>query len=166
LARFPYYERLTARQQAIYRKSDAIVTVPIPAGEALDPVVTEIRDGLEAGDQARTQLACQRLSDALTRRFAVPPVRIAVLATRPVLRSGDDLYGLYEPADGVHPTTISVWMRTSQRKKVVAFRTFLRTLIHELCHHLDYELFNLDETFHTAGFYQRESSLIRQLLAL
>ena len=42
--------------------------------------------------------------------------------------------------------------------QVVAFRTFLRTLIHELCHHLDYELFLLEETFHTEGFYKRESS--------
>ncbi|MBK8019762.1 MAG: SprT-like domain-containing protein [Betaproteobacteria bacterium] len=31
-------------------------------------------------------------------------------------------------------------------------RTFLRTLLHELCHHLDYEMFRLEETFHTEGF--------------
>ena len=58
---------------------------------------------------------------------------------------------------------ISVWMRTAQRKQVVAFRTFLRTLIHEFCHHLDYELFKLPETFHTEGFYKRESGLVKQL---
>jgi hypothetical protein len=51
----------------------------------------------------------------------------------------------------------------AQRKQVVAFRTFLRTLVHELCHHLDYELFKLAETFHTEGFYKRESSLVNQL---
>jgi len=47
----------------------------------------------------------------------------------------------------------------------VAFKTFLRTLTHELCHHLDYELFALEETFHTEGFYKRESSLANALLA-
>jgi hypothetical protein len=56
-------------------------------------------------------------------------------------------------------------MRTAQKKNVVAFKTFLRTLIHELCHHLDYELFALDDTFHTEGFYKRESTLVAGLLA-
>ena len=55
-------------------------------------------------------------------------------------------------------------MRTAARKHVVAFKTFLRTLIHELCHHLDYELFKLPETFHTEGFYKRESTLVNALL--
>ena len=34
---------------------------------------------------------------------------------------------------------------------------------HELCHHLDYELLRLPDSFHTDGFYRRESSLLRQL---
>ena len=55
-------------------------------------------------------------------------------------------------------------MRTAQQKRVVAFRTFLRTLLHELCHHLDYELYQLPETFHTEGFYKRESHLLKQVL--
>ena len=60
---------------------------------------------------------------------------------------------------------ITVWMRTVQKKQVVAFKTFLRTLIHEVCHHLDYDLFALEETFHTEGFYKRESALVAALLA-
>jgi hypothetical protein len=36
-------------------------------------------------------------------------------------------------------------------------------VLHELCHHLDYELYNLPETFHTQGFYKRESSLYAQI---
>jgi hypothetical protein len=55
-------------------------------------------------------------------------------------------------------------MRTARHKKVVAFRSFLRTLLHELCHHLDYEFFHFPETFHTEGFYNRESSLFHQLV--
>ena len=55
-------------------------------------------------------------------------------------------------------------MRTASREQVVKFRTFLRTLVHEACHHLDYELFKLAETFHTQGFYNRESALVRELL--
>ncbi len=56
-------------------------------------------------------------------------------------------------------------MRTAARRDVVAFKTFLRTLVHELCHHLDYELYKLPETFHTEGFYKRESTLANALLA-
>ncbi|MGH7255674.1 MAG: hypothetical protein ACREI3_07840, partial [Nitrospirales bacterium] len=55
-------------------------------------------------------------------------------------------------------------MRTAKRRQVVAFRTFLRTLVHELGHHVDYELLGLAETFHTEGFYKRESNLLHQLL--
>ena len=58
----------------------------------------------------------------------------------------------------------SVWMRTARKDQVVKFRTFLRTLVHELCHHLDYEHLDLAETFHTQGFYARESTLVRELL--
>ena len=162
--RFSYYNRLTPRDQATYRKSDAIATVPIPRGAPLDSVISEIAASLARESQVRAQNACQMLANELARRFAVPPVRVSVLAIRPVLRGGDDLYGLYEPADWGRPTTVSVWMRTSQRRKVVAFRTFLRTFVHEFCHHLDYELFGLAQTFHTAGFYKRESNLTRQLL--
>jgi hypothetical protein len=40
----------------------------------------------------------------------------------------------------------------------------VRTLLHEICHHLDYEFYNFPETFHTEGFYNRESSLFHQLV--
>jgi hypothetical protein len=51
-------------------------------------------------------------------------------------------------------------MHTARRGQVVAFKTFLRTLLHELCHHLDYEHLNLPRSLHTDGFYKRESSLV------
>ena len=54
-------------------------------------------------------------------------------------------------------------MRTAKRKQVVAVKTFLRTLLHELCHHLDYTLLKLDDSFHTEGFFRRESHLFTQL---
>jgi hypothetical protein len=55
-------------------------------------------------------------------------------------------------------------MRTAKHRRVVAFKSFLRTLLHELCHHLDYELYRLPDSFHTKGFYMRESSLFHQLM--
>ena len=119
-----------------------------------------IGEGLRQDRRADVQAACQSLIDALTAGYRVPAVRVRVLATRPADGTGE-LHGFYEPEDEGTLARISVWMRTAQKKNVVAFKTFLRTLIHELCHHLDYELFALEETFHTEGFYKRESTLVR-----
>ena len=85
------------------------------------------------------------------------------MAARPS-RSWGELHGLYEPPEGAALALVTLWMRTSHHKKVVAFRTFLRTLLHELCHHIDYELLKLEDSFHTEGFFKRESSLFKQLL--
>jgi hypothetical protein len=54
-------------------------------------------------------------------------------------------------------------MLTAKRGHVVAFKTYLRTLLHEICHHLDYVLLRLPDSFHTDGFYRRESSLFHQI---
>jgi hypothetical protein len=40
----------------------------------------------------------------------------------------------------------------------------MRTLLHEVCHHLDATIFEMPESFHTHGFFARESSLTKQLL--
>jgi hypothetical protein len=55
-------------------------------------------------------------------------------------------------------------MKTAAHARVVRFRAFLRTLLHEVVHHLDVTLLGLDDSFHTEGFFRRESSLVRQLL--
>jgi hypothetical protein len=161
---FRYYDRLSPARQRIYRRSDEIATLELPAGTNLGPAVAAIRTALEAEVRDRVQASCQAVVDALVRGYRVPPITIRVLARRPADGDGE-LHGLYEPEDGDTPARITVWMRTAQRKQVVAFRTFLRTLVHEVCHHLDYEMYALPETFHTEGFYKRESSLANALLA-
>jgi hypothetical protein len=161
---FAYSTRLTAAQQRVYRASDAIESIARPPGIAVGGDVAAIRAGLADDDRAAVQRACRRIVDALTGGYHVPPVRLRVLARRPSDDYGE-LHGLYEPADGRARATISVWMRTAHRQQVVAFKSFVRTVTHEVCHHLDYELFALDETFHTDGFYKRESSLANALFA-
>jgi len=161
---FAYYARLSAARQRIYRQSDAIQSLELPRGAAPGPRVAEIRTGLARGDRAAVRAAAQALVDALVAGYRVPKIRVRVLAKRPADGDGE-LHGLYEPDDAGTAARITVWMRTAARRDVVAFRTFLRTLIHELCHHLDYELYKLPETFHTEGFYKRESTLVNALLA-
>ncbi|GIK86004.1 MAG: hypothetical protein BroJett026_14850 [Betaproteobacteria bacterium] len=161
---FAYYDRLSPARKATYRRSDAIGELPLPAGASLGATVVAIRDALAAGRRAALQRACQALCDALTAGYRVPPVRVVVLERRPSDDYGE-LHGLYEPAERGRRARITAWMRTAARQQVVAFRSFLRTLVHELGHHLDYELFALEETFHTEGFYKRESGLANALFA-
>ncbi len=61
------------------------------------------------------------------------------------------------------PPTLEVWMRTRALEKVVKPKTFLRTLVQELLHHLDVTIFALPDSFHTEGFFRRESSVVRAL---
>jgi len=161
---FAYFARLSPARQRIYRRSDAIATLALPAGVAAGRDVARVREGLARDDREAVQRACQELVDTLVTGYRVPKIRIRVLAKRPADDYGE-LHGLYEPEEGRTPARISVWMRTAAKQQVVAFKTFLRTLVHEVCHHLDYELYKLEETFHTEGFYKRESSLANALLA-
>ena len=162
--RFAYYDRLSPARQAIYRKSDEIGVLGLPAGTPVAAPVRSIEGGLLRGDRAAVQRATQALIDALVEAFAVPLIQVRVLAVRPSDYEGE-LHGLYEPDEDLPRARISVWMKTAQRKQVVAFRSFVRTVVHELLHHLDYELFELAETFHTEGFYKRESSLSNAIFA-
>lgn len=161
---FAYYDRLSPSRQAIYRRSDAIVELPLPEGIDVAGPVRAIGDGLQRGHRPTVQAGSQGLVDALIDGFAVPRVDVRVLAVRPSDYEGE-LHGLYEPDEDRLRARISVWMKTAQRKQVVAFRSFVRTLVHEMLHHLDYEHFHLEETFHTEGFYKRESSLSNAIFA-
>ena len=161
---FAYFERLSRRQQGIYLRSDKITAVPLPGAAALRPLVVELGAALESGDRALTESACQLLANGLGRALGLPPVRVTVLAARPHAKWGE-LHGLYESTGKPGPPpTITLWMRTARQKRVVAFRTFLRTLLHEMGHHLDYTLLKLGDSLHTQGFYQRESHLFHQLV--
>jgi hypothetical protein len=162
--RFSYYERLSAKEKAIYRKSDAIAAVPIPDRAALAPLVAALEEALATGKRVRTAAATQAFSDALLRQLGAPVLRVRVRETRPQIYEGAELHGLYTFEQDGKPPQIEVWMRTAARKDVVRFRTFMRTFLHEIVHHLDVTILALDDSFHTEGFFRRESSLARQLL--
>ncbi len=159
---FSYYNRLNAAQKRIYRRSDEIHAVPLPNAAELRPLLAELSSALEHEDRDRTEEVFRTLAAGIAAGLKTPPLRVRVLAVRPHASWGE-LHGLYEPASGRAAAVITVWMRTAQRRRVAAFKTLLRTLLHEICHHLDYELFKLTESFHTEGFYKRESSLFHQL---
>src|SRR5512132_3183023 len=159
---FSYYARLSRAQQAIYRKSDTITEVRLARPAELHAAVGALVAALATEERAETQRATDRLIRGLTDALGIPPVRVEVLAARPHARWGE-LHGLYTVTRGQRPK-IQLWMRTAKQKRVVAFRTYLRTLLHEVGHHVDYTLLELADSFHTEGFYKRESSLFHQLV--
>ncbi len=164
-----FFYRLSARAQRCYLKSDAIERFDLnPNSAALERVHLLMR-ALERGEPRVTEKMAQALITELCRILGVKPVRIEVRGVRPRNARGE-LHGIFYPARMPRPgmaadaePAIILWMRTAQRHDVVKPKTFLRTLLHELGHYLDYALLKLDDSFHTGGFFKRESSLVRAL---
>jgi hypothetical protein len=159
---FAYYARLTRAQQKIYRESDAVTEIRLSHPAALHPLVSGLEAALDTEQRGATQAATERLIHGLTEALGIPRVTVEVLAARPHAQWGE-LHGLYTVKAGQRPK-IQLWMRTAKQKRVVAFRTFVRTMLHEVGHHIDYTLLRLADSFHTEGFYKRESSLFYQLV--
>lgn len=159
--RFSYYRRLDAADQRTYRKSDAVTSVDLSKVVTLRALTDALKVALSSGKRVDVERAAHALCLGIMADLGVSPVVTRVRSVRPADRGGE-LHGLYTWEDGKKPL-IEVWMRTAKNENVVAFRTFLRTLLHEVCHHLDFSLLGLAQTFHTEGFFRRESSLVRQL---
>lgn len=160
---YAYYKRLKSPQKKVYNQSDGISYLNLPQPDFFKPILQSMEEALHLGSQSRTEEKVQQFVSYFCQTFRVPSVKVRVLEKRPSKTWGE-LHGLYQ----AHPQgkwfLITVWMRTAKRIQVVAFRTFLRTLLHEILHHLDYTYFKLADSFHTEGFYKRESSLMRQLM--
>ncbi len=159
---FSYYSKLSAARKRVYQKSDGIHTVLLSDVAILHPLIPCLASALEQEDRIKVEEICKALLTGLVERLSVPRIRLRVLAVRPST-AGGELHGLYELEEG-RAAVVTLWMRTAKHKRVVAFRSFLRTLLHEFCHHLDYHLYRLPDSYHTEGFYKRESSLFHQLM--
>jgi len=161
---YSYYQRLAASEKKIYRASDQISNVSLKDSTNLLPFVRNVRSALKSKQKAKVLNASQVLVNQLTQQLEIPAIKVKVLTSRPHNNYGE-LHGLYEPVSRkVKVAEVSVWMLTAKRKQVVAFKTYMRTLFHEVCHHLDYELYKLEDSYHTEGFFKRESSLYKQLV--
>jgi hypothetical protein len=159
---FPYYHNLSAAGKRIYRKSDAIESIHVQNPGELHPVVLKLKRSLE--DNRRRDVArhaseiCRFVCEGLgTEKLIVK------ISTKRPSSSTEELHGLYVRTEGVS-SVLTVWMKTAAKGQVVAFKSFIRTVLHELCHHLDYTYLDLADSFHTEGFFKRESSLYRQIV--
>lgn len=160
---FAYYRRLNKKQRRIYDASDEVSALRLHKPARLRPLVHHLASALASEDRIQVERTSRRLLDELCEALGVPRSKLRVRSVRPSDDWGE-LHGLYTPPEGRQLASIEVWMRTAQQKRVVAFRTYLRTLLHELNHHLDIQLLELPDSYHTEGFYKRESSLFKQLV--
>ena len=130
------------------------------------PGERELTGRLIASTSAREREALgQKLLDNICRNLKIPRARLRVFEERQPhkLRGGKlayKLYGVYRCDSAV----IEIANLTSIRKQVVAGKTFLDTLIHELMHHIDRKLLRIPSTPHSPGFYARIEDLKAKLM--
>lgn len=157
-----WWRRLPAAERREYERSESISRLALPSDPSFAPLVQRIEQALAGDDRAGAESAARALVDRICIHLQVPRVSVSVLGKRPADGSGE-LHGIYRGNADRGRDTITVWMRTAKRKDVVAPRTFVRTLLHEVAHHLDVRALGLPSSFHSKGFYQRESSLMRTI---
>jgi hypothetical protein len=141
-----------------FLESDRIKTLDLPRDGRLLLIAKSIGSAIEAAKSKEVHRACEDFLDAASEFYQVPACGIRVLAARPLRvreRWTTELFGDYTP----ETMLIRVWMRTAVRKEVTSFGTFLSTLCHEFCHHLDFQKFGLPDSWHTRGFYERAAAL-------
>ncbi len=145
-------------KRASFLESDELRTLDLPTGGNLPTIASSIESAIEDGTPASVGRVCAHFLAELAAFYGVPRCDIRVLAARPlrVRESGtSELFGDYK-AD---IRLVRVWMRTAVRKEVTSFGTFLSTLCHEFCHHLDFYKYEFPNSWHTRGFYERAAAL-------
>lgn len=167
--RLGFYRRLSAEQKREYDRSDARTSLPLRPSPDLGRAANELVAALASASPATVRRAAQHLVDGICAdlaaqsraRRSAPSPRVKVLKTRPRLARGE-FHGLYTRFESGE-SEIKVWIFTAALGQVVKPRTFLRTLLHEVCHHVDMTWLDLPHSLHTLGFHVRESSLLRAL---
>jgi hypothetical protein len=144
--------------RAEFLESDRIKTLDLPVSSALPEIAQRLESAMKADKIRDVRSACTELLATASNFYGVPTCLIRVLAARP-LRTREhgafELFGDYSPESML----IRVWMRTAVRKEVTSFGTFLSTICHEFCHHLDFKKFGFVDSWHTRGFYERAGVL-------
>jgi hypothetical protein len=146
------------KDRAGFLKSDSIKSLDLPQDARMLPeIARDIDAAMQTGKATDVRVVCAEFLSQASLFYQVPKCGVRVLAARP-LRGREwvtELFGDYDPK----PMLIRLWMRTARKKEITSFGTFLSTLCHEFCHHLDYHFFKFSDSWHTRGFYERTAAL-------
>ena len=130
----------------------------LPKDSHLIVAANSIDMAMSNGAPTSVKRACAEFLAIASGFYEVPECGVRVLSTRPLrVRENwtSELFGDYDPSTKV----IRVWMRTAVRQDITSFGTFLSTLCHEFCHHLDFQKLGFADSWHTRGFYERAGAL-------
>ncbi|MGA2648021.1 MAG: hypothetical protein ABSF15_25280 [Candidatus Sulfotelmatobacter sp.] len=147
-----------ASHRAEYLESDRVKTLDLPHDCRFLIISKSIEAAMKSGTTANVRRTCAEFLESTSEFYEVNDCGIRVLASRPLRVSehwSTELFGDYTP----ETMLIRVWMRTAVRKEITSFGTFLSTLCHEFCHHLDFQKFGFQDSWHTRGFYERAAAL-------
>lgn len=144
-----------------FADSDRLKAISLPNDGRLVKIACAIDSAMKTEDMTDVRQVCADFLGTASDFYRVSPCGIRVLAARPLRvreQSTTELFGDY------HPDTmlIRVWMRTAVSKDITSFGTFVSTLCHEFCHHLDFLKFGFGDSWHTRGFYERTAALYHQ----
>lgn len=145
-----------------YYSSDAETTVKLPKSKRIQKIASVLETALAEEDRQSIEDASNELLELLAASFKIDAPHVKILGVRPREineDSIDELYGDYDPNTYI----IRLWMRTAVKQKVTSYGTFLHTLCHEFCHHLDVVGLNYPNTFHTRGFFERTALLYHHI---
>lgn len=141
-----------------YSRSDELRTISLPPEDPLRTCAAQLEQALANEDKRAVQLLSNEISALVCKSFGVPAAPVRILGARPREVDEDTIHETF--GDYTFKTAqIRLWMRTAVHQKPTAYGTFLSTLCHELCHHLDVVLMDLPHTYHTRGFYERAGLL-------
>jgi hypothetical protein len=142
-----------------FRESERLTRIELPPGPGLSRAARAIESVMKEGTPAQVRDACAEFLSAAAAFYGVRVPEVRALAARPLrVREGGwqtELFGDYS----LRGARIRIWTRTAVRKQVTSFGTFLSTLCHEFCHHLDCRKFGFSRSPHTRGFYERAATL-------
>lgn len=147
--------------QKIYEKSNKIETVALNSFNSKDYYAL-----LSTNEDAfNRQQKAQKLIDYLCSKFKINSVQVIVrnsIQPHSVRETGklrSKTLGSYNNGFRV----ITMYNLTAKKRKPVAIKTFVNTLLHEFMHHYDYEKLGFYTSLHTAGFYKRITDLKNKL---
>jgi hypothetical protein len=142
-----------------FRESECFTSIDLPVHPQLLELAKVIEHVMKGGIRDQVRKACAEFLAEAAAFYRVRAPEVHALAARPLrVREGGwqtELFGDYSLGDG----RIRLWTRTAVRKQVTSFGTFLSTLCHEFCHHLDCQKFGFARSPHTRGFYARAALL-------
>ena len=148
-----------SRLLAEFHGSDQHISLHVPVDGRLLSRAKAIESAMKAGKPAAISYACGDFLTVASDFYKVQRAEVRVLAARPLrVRKAVGRLSFLATTTFKHRSFAS-GLVLPFASKLRPTGSFLSTLCHEFCHHLDCRLFGIKDSPHTRGFYQRAAVL-------